>query len=123
MVNAKEWQRESFTEQVYIGVSSFVDEDAMNFLVYDWRTPIASLYYDYPPGAAAYETPGGRVTGTMLLKRQYRIRDGQLRHLFDASVTIGDEMLQQCPQPRGGCADEEHRGDDPEGTKCHHPRR
>lgn len=95
MVNAKEWQRESFTEQVYIGVSSFVDEDAMNFLVYDWRTPIASLYYDYPPGAAAYETPGGRVTGTMLLKRQYRIRDGQLRHLFDASVTIGDEMLQQ----------------------------
>lgn len=82
-------------EQVYIGVSSFIDADGLNFIVYDWRTPIASLYYDYPPGEASFETPGGRITGTMELKRQYQIRDGQLQHLFDSSVTIGDELLQQ----------------------------
>ncbi|MFD1953197.1 RNA polymerase recycling motor HelD [Paenibacillus thailandensis] len=86
---------ERSAEQVYIGVSSFVDTDGMSFLIYDWRTPIASLYYDHSPGAAAYETPGGTITGTMELKRQYQIRDGQLRHMFDASVTIGDELLQQ----------------------------
>ncbi|MCJ8014724.1 UvrD-helicase domain-containing protein [Paenibacillus sp. KQZ6P-2] len=85
----------SFSEQIYIGVSSFVDEDGMNFLVYDWRTPIASMYYDYSPGAAEYETPGGQIMGTMLLKRQYQIRDGQLRNVFDTSLTIGDELLQQ----------------------------
>ncbi|AIQ57970.1 RNA polymerase recycling motor HelD [Paenibacillus borealis] len=82
-------------EQVYIGVSSFIDEDGLSFVVYDWRTPIASLYYDYPPGKAAFDTPGGRITGTMELKRQYQIREGQLQHLFDSSVTIVDELLQQ----------------------------
>ncbi|QGR00342.1 helicase [Paenibacillus psychroresistens] len=83
------------SEQVYIGVSSFVDVDGMSFLIYDWRTPIASLYYDYSPGAVAYETPGGLITGRMELKRQYQIRDGQLQNLFDSSLTIGDELLQQ----------------------------
>lgn len=82
-------------EQVYIGVSSFVAADGLSFIVYDWRTPIASLYYDYPPGHAAFDTPGGRITGLMELKRQYQIRGGQLQHLFDSSVTIGDELLQQ----------------------------
>ena len=84
-----------FSEQIYIGVSSFVDEDGLSFLVYDWRTPIASLYYDYSPGAASYDTPGGRIEGTMELKRQYQIHDGQIRNMFDTSVTIGDELLQQ----------------------------
>ncbi|MBN2981058.1 RNA polymerase recycling motor HelD [Cohnella algarum] len=84
-----------FTEQIYIGVSSFVDSDGMDFLVYDWRTPIASMYYDYSPGAAGYDTPGGRVAGTMTLKRQYQIREGRLRNVFDTSLTIGDELLQQ----------------------------
>lgn len=83
------------SEQIYIGVSSFVDEDGLSFLVYDWRSPIASLYYDHSPGAAFYDTPGGRVTGTMELKRQYQIHDGQIRNMFDANVTIGDELLQQ----------------------------
>lgn len=31
----------------------------------------------------------------MELKRQYQIHDGQIRHMFDANVTIGDELLQQ----------------------------
>ncbi|MBO9597463.1 MAG: UvrD-helicase domain-containing protein [Cohnella sp.] len=83
------------SEQIYIGVASFVDSDGLSFLIYDWRTPVASLYYDYSPGAAAYDTPGGRVTGTMELKRQYQIRDGQLRNVIDTSLTIGDELLQQ----------------------------
>ncbi|MFC3748985.1 RNA polymerase recycling motor HelD [Paenibacillus sp. GCM10012306] len=84
-----------FSEKVYIGVSSFVDEDGLNFLVYDWRTPIASMYYDHSPGAAEYDTPGGQITGNMTLKRQYQIRDGKLQNVFDTSVTIGDELLQQ----------------------------
>lgn len=83
------------SEQIYIGVSSLVDEDGLGFLVYDWRTPIASMYYDHSPGPASYATPGGRVDGEMLLKRQYQIRDGELRSVFDTSVTIGDELLQQ----------------------------
>jgi len=84
-----------FTEQIYIGVASFVDTDGLSFLIYDWRTPVASMYYDYSPGAASYDTPGGRVTGKMEQKRQYQIRAGQLRNVIDTSLTIGDELLQQ----------------------------
>ncbi|MFD0674660.1 RNA polymerase recycling motor HelD [Cohnella sp. GCM10027633] len=84
-----------FTEQIYIGVASFADKDGMTYLIYDWRTPIAGMYYDYAPGAAAYDTPDGRFGGTMELKRQYQIREGVLRNVFDANVTIGDELLQQ----------------------------
>ncbi|WP_372630489.1 RNA polymerase recycling motor HelD [Cohnella sp.] len=85
----------SLSEPIYIGVASFLEEDGMDFLVYDWRTPIASMYYDYSPGPADYDTPGGRIAGKMELKRQFRIQDGRIRNLFDANVTIGDELLQQ----------------------------
>ncbi|MCL6602222.1 MAG: AAA family ATPase [Paenibacillus sp.] len=85
----------SLIEPVYIGVSSFLDIDGLSFLVYDWRTPIASMYYDSSPGVSSYETPVGQITGRMTLKRQYLIRDGQLQNVFDTSITIGDELLQQ----------------------------
>ncbi|CAM4206430.1 RNA polymerase recycling motor HelD [Saccharibacillus endophyticus] len=91
-----------FAESVYIGVSSFVDNDGLEFLIYDWRTPIASLYYDHSPGRADYETPNGSISGKMELKRQYQIRDRQILNVFDTSDTIGDELLQQV---LGGAAD------------------
>ncbi|WP_141504497.1 RNA polymerase recycling motor HelD [Paenibacillus luteus] len=84
-----------FGEQIYIGVSSFLDEEGLNFLIYDWRTPIASLYYDHSPGLASYVTPAGRIEGTMELKGQFQIQNGQIRNMFDANDTIGDELLQQ----------------------------
>jgi DNA helicase-2/ATP-dependent DNA helicase PcrA len=84
-----------FGEQIYIGVSSFLDEEGLSFLIYDWRTPIASLYYDHSPGLASYVTPAGRIEGTMELKRQFQIQNGQIRNMFDANDTIGDELLQQ----------------------------
>jgi len=92
-----DFQEDGFSgsEQVYIGVSSFVDNDGLEFLIYDWRSPIASLYYDYSPGAASYATPAGLIEGTMTLKRQFQIQNGHIRTMFDASETIGDELLQQ----------------------------
>ncbi|WP_240416101.1 RNA polymerase recycling motor HelD [Paenibacillus periandrae] len=83
------------TEMIYLGIASFMDERDDTFLVYDWRAPVSSLYYDYPPGPSAYETPGGSIEGEMLLKRQYVIREGDIRLMFDTGVTIGDELLQQ----------------------------
>lgn len=83
------------TEAIYLGIGSFMDEAMEHFLIYDWRAPISSLYYDGAPGAAAYETPSGTVKGKMSLKRQFVIRDRVIEVLFDTGVTIGDELLQQ----------------------------
>ncbi|MFI2856713.1 RNA polymerase recycling motor HelD [Paenibacillus sp. JSM ZJ436] len=86
---------ESAAEPIYLGIGSVMDEKLENFLVYDWRAPISSLYYDGAPGEAQYETPSGMVKGEMSLKRQFVIRDRQIQVLFDTGVTIGDELLQQ----------------------------
>lgn len=86
---------EKQTEQVYIGIASFMDQDDQKFLIYDWRAPISSLYYDYSPGPAHYITMDGAIEGEMELKRQFIIRGSEIKGMFDTGVTIGDEMLQE----------------------------
>ncbi|WP_169081945.1 RNA polymerase recycling motor HelD [Paenibacillus sp. PL91] len=88
-------QGQAKPEPIYLGVGSLLDESGYDYLIYDWRAPVSSLYYDYGPGPAQYETPSGSINGEMSLKRQYIIRDGQIRSMFDTGVTIGDELLQE----------------------------
>lgn len=82
-------------EQIYIGISSLVDTIGEDFLIYDWRAPISSVYYDYEPGPAQYKTPEGKIYGQLEKKWQYMIRNGELQSMFDTSLTIGDDILQQ----------------------------
>ena len=86
---------EKSPDKVYLGISSLMDEHDENFLIYDWRAPISSLYYDYSPGAAKYKTPEGTIEGEITLKRQFIIRNSEIKGMFDTGVTIGDEMLQE----------------------------
>lgn len=81
-------------EVIYIGRASLVGEDGETFYVYDWRAPVSSLFYDHEPGPATYRVPNGEMTGELLLKRQFVIRGGQMKHMFDTSETVGDEILQ-----------------------------
>ena len=85
----------STPEQIYIGISSLSDTSGEDFLIYDWRAPVSSVYYDYQPGYAKYVTPGGTIEGILEKKWQYLIRGGVLQSMFDTSLTIGDEILQQ----------------------------
>jgi len=80
---------------VYIGVYSFLDEQQHQNLIYDWRAPISSLFYDYELGEASYPTPTGTLQGTIELKRQYKIRDGQLEFMLENDVNIHDDVLQR----------------------------
>ena len=81
-------------EPIYIGMASLMDEEQENFLIYDWRAPISSMYYDYTTGPAAYNTMEGRIEGDISLKRQFIIQYGEITGQFDTSVTIGDHILQ-----------------------------
>lgn len=85
----------SSPEQIYIGISTLKDASGDDFLIYDWRAPISSVYYDYQPGPAKYTIPGDFIEGTLEKKWQYIIRDGTLESIFDTTLTIGDEILQQ----------------------------
>lgn len=83
------------TNNVYLGVASLMDENEETFLIYDWRAPISSIYYDYTLGSAQYETVEGIIQGEIELKRQFITRDGQIKTMFDTDVTIGDELLKE----------------------------
>ena len=47
------------------------------------------------PVLLKYATPGGVFQGTLEKKWQYLIRGGVLQSMYDTSLTIGDEILQQ----------------------------
>ncbi|MEI4771908.1 RNA polymerase recycling motor HelD [Psychrobacillus sp. FJAT-51614] len=86
---------ESTQEQIYIGISTLTDASGEEFLIYDWSAPVSSVYYEYQNGPAKYVTPGGEIKGRLEKKGQYLIRGGVLQSMFDTSLTIGDEILQQ----------------------------
>lgn len=91
-------------EKIYIGRGDLMDEETYEIYVYDWRSPIASIFYRFERGPVEYEAPGGTVRGTVSLKRQYEIKKGRLRYFFDADVEIADrhlkEMLSQNASPK-----------------------
>lgn len=80
---------------VYIGIHTFADETLRRNLIYDWRAPISSMFYDYELGEAAYETPSGKIHGEISLKRQYKIREGRMEFMIENDVNIHDDILQQ----------------------------
>ncbi|KRM84438.1 RNA polymerase recycling motor HelD [Liquorilactobacillus vini] len=80
-------------EKLYIGTASFVDSQN-NFLVYDWRAPISSIYYNGTLGSVNYQTPAGQQQVELLKKRQFKIKQGKIRNMFDTNETVGDSLLQ-----------------------------
>lgn len=86
---------EDYFEKVYIGISSLINEKSYDMHVYDWRSPIASLFYRFGTGKAFYEAPAGKITGEVGLKRQYEIKKGKLEYFFDADTQIIDEFLRK----------------------------
>ncbi|KRN03195.1 superfamily I DNA RNA helicase [Levilactobacillus senmaizukei DSM 21775 = NBRC 103853] len=79
-------------ETIYIGLGSFSDTPD-HFLIYDWRAPISSIYYDGELGDVSYQTPDGEQTVDVQLKRQFQIEDGTIVTLYDTDQTVTDQML------------------------------
>lgn len=82
-------------EKIYIGLSNVMDSQKNSILVYDWRAPISGMFYQYELGRAMYNAPAGTIYGDMFLKRQYKIKNSQLRYFYDCGIKINDEILQE----------------------------
>lgn len=82
-------------EKCYIGIANLSDSAADIPMVYDWRAPVSSLFYDYETGRAQYEAPMGEVTGEITCKKQYKIRHGQLVYCLESDLNIDDDILKQ----------------------------
>lgn len=93
-IDFKSQQDENATP-IYIGLATFTDDAERVNYIFDWRAPISSLFYDFELGAAMYETMSRKFTGEILLKRQYKIRDGRMEFMIENSVSILDDVLQK----------------------------
>ena len=80
---------------IYIGIHTFYDLNQKKNLIYDWRAPISSMFYDHELGEAFYSSPAGKINGAISLKRQYRIRKGKMKYMIESSVTVHDDILQK----------------------------
>lgn len=80
-------------EIFYIGIGNFAERTGSLPLVYDWRAPVSSLFYDFDKGAASYMAPAGELTGEVLSKWQYKVRHGKMVYEFESDIKIDDEIL------------------------------
>ena len=86
---------EDEAETFYIGIGNFAEERGSVPLIYDWRAPVSSLFYDYDKGPASYEAPAGVLEGEICSKWQYKIRGGRMIYEFESDMKIDDDILKQ----------------------------
>lgn len=88
-------------QTVYIGLSSL--ENNGEFLVFDWRAPICSLFYSGELGRASYTiSTGETVSGKLLKKRQYKIAGEEIKEIFDTETLMLDNILISMISKSGG---------------------
>lgn len=82
-------------EHLYIGLSTFREPKTDDVLIYDWRAPISSLFYENKVGQARYQIPDGEyIPVTIQGRRQYKVKYDELLQVLDADIYVGDEVLQ-----------------------------
>ena len=89
------YEGEEEEEIFYIGIGNFAARTGGVPLVYDWRAPVCSLFYDYDKGAASYLAPQGEIFGEIKAKWQYKIRRGKMLYQFESDIKIDDEILKE----------------------------
>lgn len=86
---------EDEAEIIYIGLGGLQEKKSISNLIYDWRAPISSMYYDFDTGKASYEALMGTIDGEITKKRQLKIRKGVMEYAIQSNFNIDDEILQK----------------------------
>lgn len=79
-------------KKIYVGRTAVKDNYGSD-LVYDWRCPVCSLYYEDGFGEKSYEAPAGKIAGDVSLKRQIKIENEKLKSVVESSSLSSDEFL------------------------------
>ncbi|SIN82881.1 DNA helicase-2 / ATP-dependent DNA helicase PcrA [Carnobacterium alterfunditum] len=94
-----DYEDELGKETIYIGISSVFDE--YDNLVVDWRSPIASLYYEGNVGDTISLKIGEEKLALLIeLKRQFLIRQAKIIQLLDTDNIMGDPYLLEALEDR-----------------------
>ncbi|MGL5434720.1 MAG: HelD family protein [Lachnospiraceae bacterium] len=77
----------------YIGRFAFHYQNEL--LIFDWRAPVAGIFYEYETGPAGYQAPCGRIEGELTRKRQFKISNGVMEYALESSDNVQDDVLQR----------------------------
>lgn len=62
-IDFQEKKNKSQPSPIYIGIHTFYDFNEKRSLIYDWRAPISSMFYDHELGNVYYSSPVGEISG------------------------------------------------------------
>lgn len=88
------FEGETEAEAFYIGLLSIIDSKNYRQFVLDWRSPLASLYYDADLGVTSYNANGNLISGDLQKKLQILISKSKLRRVSEVGKELHDDMLQ-----------------------------
>ena len=79
-------------EKYYIGKFSYTEGKPV---ITDWRSKVASVYYRYryPQKDVYYDTPVGRETRDLKLKRTYEIQDGEFIKYYNNDLQLDESSI------------------------------
>ena len=80
-------------DSFYIGLASVEDKDNFDFYVFDWRSPVANMFYDFEVGPAFYNAPIGKIEGDLEFSRQFNIKNSKIVCTHDSGAALCDESL------------------------------
>ena len=80
-------------DSFYIGLSTIEDRDNFDIYVFDWRSPVANMFYDFESGPAYYDAPQRRVTGEIEFTRQYNIKNNKIVFMHNSNESLCDDAL------------------------------
>lgn len=76
----------------YIGMNDFTNLEGES-RIYDWRSPVASLFYNNVLGTSSYKVNKHEIPVDLNLKRQLIIEEDRLLNFFDTTLAIQDDIL------------------------------
>lgn len=81
-------------EDFYIGINGYRNVAGAD-RIYDWRSPIAELFYNNELGASSYWVNARGIPVNINNRRQFIIEENRLLSCFDTSVAVQDDVLLQ----------------------------
>jgi DNA helicase-2/ATP-dependent DNA helicase PcrA len=80
-------------EDCYIGFTAIKDDTEL--VVNDWRSPIASLFYNSRLGNAEYKAPMGMISCNLVQRRQIKTKNGKIKRIINSDIHLDDDELQE----------------------------
>ncbi len=80
-------------EEIYIGLIQIMED--YNNIVTDWRSPIASLFYNSKLGNTEYKAPMGMISCNLEQRKQIKIDNGKIKRILESDLYINDDELQE----------------------------